>query len=185
MVCPRCITAVTDLLEAVELKPKSVLLGEVELYTKPNDEAIQLFSQALLKKGFQLLTTPEQELINKVKTLIIKKVQKCSIEAHFSIGTYLKSNTLRDYSTLTKLFSAVEGCTIEKYFILQKVEKVKELLLYRQLTIKEIATRLGYSSCQHLSAQFKKFTKLTPTEFKDVGAKARKPIDNVLYNAGS
>jgi len=179
MVCPRCIIAINEILKETELKAKSVLLGEVELSEIPNSEQMKEFSIALSKWGFELLTTPDQQIVDRVKTLIIQKVQKGYIEPHFSLSTYLKVNTLKDYSTLTKLFSEIEGCTIEKYFILQKVEKAKELLLYRQLTIKEIAARLGYSSCQHLSMQFKKVTKYSPKEFKTHGAKERKPIDNV------
>ena len=171
--------AVKQLLEEAGIKVKCVLLGEVELYEAPKEERLQQFNAALVKMGFELLAEPAQQLVDRVKTLIIEKVQKGCIEPHFVLSAYLKNNTLRDYSTLTKVFSEVEGCTIEKYFILQKVEKAKELLLYRQMTIKEIAIILGYSSCQHLSMQFKKVTGYTPKNFKGYGAKDRKPIDNV------
>lgn len=179
MVCPRCIMVVKQLLEETGIKAKSILLGEVELYEKPGEEQLRQFNVALLGMGFELLTEPHQQLVEKIKTLMIEKVQKGYIEPHFLLSTYLKSNTLKDYSTLTRVFSEIEGCTIEKYFILQKVEKAKELLLYRRMAIKEIAINLGYSSCQHLSMQFKKATGYTPKDFKKHGAKDRKPIDNI------
>lgn len=180
MVCPRCIMVVNQLLEEVGLQAKAVLLGEVELYEIPDEEQLQQFSAALLKAGFELLFEPHQQLVDKIKNLIIQKVQHGSIEPHFSLSAYLKRTTLKDYSALTKLFSEIEGCTIEKFFILQKIEKAKELLLYKQVTIKEIATTLGYSSCQHLSMQFKKVTGYSPRDFKNVGAPDRKPIDKVV-----
>ncbi len=179
MVCPRCIMVVNQLLEEVGLQAKAVLLGEVELYEIPDEEQLQQFSAALLKAGFELLFEPHQQLVDKIKNLIIQKVQHGSIEPHFSLSAYLKRTTLKDYSALTKLFSEIEGCTIEKFFILQKIEKAKELLLYQQVTIKEIATTLGYSSCQHLSMQFKKVTGYSPRDFKNVGAPHRNSIDNV------
>lgn len=180
MVCPRCIMVVKQLLDEGKLKVKSVLLGQVELYKKPDKEQLEHLSRALSEVGFELLTEPHQRLVDKIKTLIIQKVQQGYIERHFSLSSYLKSNTLKDYSALTKVFSETEGCTIEKYFILQKIEKAKELLLYQEVSIGEIATRLGYSSCQHLSMQFKKVTKYSPKEFKAIGAKARHPIDDVI-----
>lgn len=180
MVCPRCTMLVEQLLTDCGLKAKNVLLGEVELFEKPTDEELQLLSCSLLKVGFELLTEPNKQIVENVKNLIIKKVQEVDLEPHFSLSSYLKSNTLKDYSTLTKLFSEVEGCTIEKYFILQKIEKTKELLLYQQMSISEIATRLGYSSSQHLSMQFKKVTKCSPREYLKQGAAKRKSIDNVL-----
>jgi AraC family transcriptional regulator len=184
MVCSRCIMVVKQLLEEVGIKTRSVLLGEVELDEKPREEQLQQFNSALLQMGFELLTEPNQQLADKIKTLIIEKIQKGYIEPHFLLSTYLKGNTLKDYSTLTRVFSEMEECTIEKYFILQKVEKAKELLLYRQMTIKEIASNLGYSSCQHLSMQFKKVTGYSPKYFKKYGAKDRKPIDNVTVVNG-
>ncbi|TKK66297.1 helix-turn-helix transcriptional regulator [Ilyomonas limi] len=179
MVCPRCIIAVKQLLEQLGLKAKSVFLGEVELYGKPNEEQFQKLNEALSKIGFELLSEPNQQIVDKIKTLIIQKVQSSSIEPHFLLSTYLKSNLLKDYSTLTKIFSEVEGDTVEKYFILQKIEKAKELLLYRQMTKKEIATSLGYSSCQHFSMQFKKMTGYSPRDIKKYGFKDRRSIDNV------
>lgn len=182
MVCPRCVMAVSHLLEEAGLNATSVLLGEVELHSKPDKEQLEQFSAALSNIGFELLTEPNQRLADKIKTLIIQKVHHGRIERHFSLSNYLRNNTLKDYSSLTKVFSEVEGCTIEKYFILQKIEKVKELLLYQETAVSEIATQLGYSSCQHLSMQFKKVAGYSPKEFRLLGAIARHSIDNVVVS---
>jgi AraC family transcriptional regulator len=180
MVCPRCIMVVENLLNELGIKAQSVLLGEVLLTEKPDEEQLQKLKAGLLKFGFELLNDPNKQLVENIKNLIIQKVQSRAIEPHFCLSGYLKNKTLKDYSTLTKVFSEEEGCTIEKFFILLKVEKAKELLYYRQLTIKEIATKLGYSSCQHLSMQFKKVTNYSPKEFKTRGVKDRKTIDKVI-----
>ena len=183
MVCPRCILVVKQILSGIGVEPKSVLLGEVELHESVDEKTLQLLNKSLLDVGFEILDDPDKQLVDAVKNAIIMKVQQGNIEPHFSLSYYLKSNTLKDYSTLTKVFSAVEGCTIEKFFILQKLEKVKELLLYRQMPVKLIANKLGYSSTQHLSMQFKKVHKLSPKEFVKLGAAGRQSIDNVHVNS--
>jgi AraC-like DNA-binding protein len=111
--------------------------------------------------------------------LLIEKVQQGNIEEHFSIFKFLNKTIFKDYSSTSKLFSEVEGITIEQFFILQKIEKVKEWLIYNELSLSEIAFRLGYSSTQHLSSQFKKLTGMTPTKFKSLGNRHRKAIDHV------
>lgn len=179
MVCPRCIMVVENLIAEHHFEASSVLLGEVELNDDPSDEQIKEFQASLLKYGFELLNDPNKQLVEQVKNLIIKKVQQAKIEQHFSLSSYIKAETLRDYSTVTKKFSEVEGYTIEKYFILQKLEKAKELLLYGELPINLVADRLGYSSSQHLSMQFKKLTNVTPKEFRKLGAIGRKHLDAV------
>lgn len=179
MVCPRCILVVNQIHSDIGLNPKSVLLGEIELFEMADDETLQLLNESFLAVGFEILKDPDKQLAEAIKNAIIMKVQQGCIEPHFSLSTYLKSKTFKDYSTLSKVFSALEGFTIEKFFILQKLEKVKELLLYKQMPVKLIAQKLGYSSSQHLSMQFKKVNKISPKEFSNLGAAARKPIDNV------
>ena len=179
MVCPRCILVVENLLTEHHLEAISVLLGEVVLKKDATEEQIKELQVTLMKYGFELLSDPNKQLVEQVKTLIINKVQQAKIEQHFSLSSYIKTETLKDYSTITKTFSEVEGCTIEKFFILQKLEKAKELLLYGELPVNLIADRLGYSSSQHLSMQFKKLTNISPKEFKKLGAIGRKPLDAV------
>ncbi len=169
MVCNRCILVVKQEMENMNLQPLHVSMGEVEL-KNPLTEKQGLQLKAKLKSlGFELLDNQKQKQIEKIKTLLIKQVQSGELEDHFSITDFLTRSIHKDYSQLSRLFSAVEGMTIEQFFILQKIEKVKELLIYAELNLSEIAWKLGYSSVAHLSAQFKKVTGLTPSAFKKIG----------------
>jgi AraC-like DNA-binding protein len=125
------------------------------------------------------LDDAKTQLIERVKTLLIQKVQEGNMELHFSLNKYLTKNIFKDYSSISKLFSQVEGITIEQFFILQKIEKTKEWLMYDEQSLSQIAFNLGYSSTQHISNQFKKLTGMTPSQFKQLGASHRKHIDDV------
>lgn len=177
MVCPRCIMSVENLLGAHKLPFSYVKLGEVEIDKTLSDKQIEKFGQALLPLGFQLLNSPSSKTIEKVKRLLIQKVQG-GIDEHFSLQKFISSKIFRDYSSVSKLFSSVEGITIEQFFILQRVEKAKELLVYNEMPLSEIAYQLGYSSSQHLSSQFRKVTGMTPTHFKSLGNDLRRSIDS-------
>ncbi len=179
MVCPRCITSVQQLLAKHKLQANYVRLGEIELTKDPSKAQLQQLAASLQETGFELLDDQRTQLIEKVKNLLIQKVQSGSVEEHFSVSKYLGENVFKDYSSVSKLFSEVEGITIEQFFILQKIEKTKELLVYNELSLGQIAFNLGYSSTQHLSNQFKKLTGMSPTQFKKPGALHRKPIDAV------
>jgi AraC-like DNA-binding protein len=179
MVCPRCIMSVEQILKNQKIPSKYVRLGEVELVKDLSEKQLNQFSSELQKVGFELLDDAKTQLIEKIKTLLIQKVQDENIEEHFSINKYLTQKIFKDYSSLSKLFSEVEGITIEQFFILQKIEKIKERLVYNEQSLGEIALNLGYSSTQHLSGQFKKLTGMTPTQFKSLGTLHRKPIDGV------
>lgn len=178
MVCPRCVMAVEGILSALNIKTDYVRLGEVEL---AGDLTISERKQLALKleeMGFELLDDKNAKVIEQVKSLLIQNLQE-PIENHFSIRDYLTQHIFRDYSFLSKLFSQTEGITLEQYFILQKTEKAKELILYDQMSLGEIAAILGYSSSQHLSAQFKRITGMTPTKFKSFGHLHRRSIDSI------
>lgn len=179
MVCPRCIRAVEELIKENNLETLYVRLGEVALTKDPGKRKLDQFSAALAQNGFELLDDRKMQLIEKIKNLLISKVQEGNMEDHFSVGKYIGKKIFKDYSALSKLFSEVEGITIEQFFILQKLEKAKEWLMYDELNLSQIALRLGYSSPQHLSNQFKKFTGMTPTQFKQLGASHRKALDDV------
>lgn len=179
MVCPRCIISVEQILKENNLEAKYVRLGEIELVKTPKKKELESFSEDLEKVGFELLDDAKTQLIEQIKTLLIQKVQHGNIEHHFSISKYLGEKIYRDYSSISKLFSEVEGITIEQFFLLQKIEKTKEWLIYNELSLSQIAFDLGYSSTQHLSSQFKKLTGMTPTQFKSLGSLHRKPIDGV------
>jgi AraC-like DNA-binding protein len=179
MVCPRCITSVEELLKKNDLKTKYVRLGEVELEVEPNKDQLQQLGEDLKSRGFELLDDQKMQLIEQVKNLLIQKVQSGNIEDHFSVSKYLGSHIFKDYSSISRLFSEVEGITIEQFLILQKIEKTKEWLIYDEQSLSQVAFNLGYSSTQHLSNQFKKVTGMTPSQFKQLGAVHRKPIDGV------
>ena len=178
MVCNRCITAVKHELEKIKLSIINISLGEVELAEPVAIEQLTILSARLEDLGFELLDNQKQKQIEKIKNLLIKKVQSSDIEEHFSISNFLGKEFKKDYSSISRLFSEVEGITIEQFFILQKVEKIKEFLTYGEMNLKEISYQLGYSSPAHLSAQFKKVIGLSPREFKNIGGK-RKPLDKV------
>ena len=180
MVCNRCIMVVKEVLEQLNLHPLHVAMGEVEI-PEPLTMKEQRELNAQLKKfGFELLDDKRQQQIERVKNLLIQKVQKGELEEHFSITSFLTKALHKDYSNTSRLFSEVEGITIEQFFILQKLEKVKELLIYAESTLSEIAWQLGYSSVSHLSAQFKKMTGLTPTAFRQMGG-GRNSLDQVHH----
>ena len=179
MVCPRCITSVEQILKKNKLRANSIRLGEVELAHKPNKSQLHQFAKDLEYTGFELLDDQKMQMIEQVKNLLIQKVQGGDVEEHFSISKYISENIFKDYSSVSKLFSEVESITIEQFFILQKIEKTKEWLIYNEQSLSQIAFHLGYSSTQHLSSQFKKLTGMTPSQFKQLGALHRKPIDNI------
>ncbi|MBA2760743.1 MAG: helix-turn-helix transcriptional regulator [Segetibacter sp.] len=179
MVCNRCIMVVKQIVEDAGMQPLNVRLGEVELNNEPSEKELKKLSNDLNAVGFELLDNQKTQLIERIKNLLIQKVQDGDIEEHFSVSKFLTEKIYKDYSSISKLFSEVEGITIEHFFILQKIEKTKEWLVYNELSLAEIAINLGYSSTQHLSNQFKKLTGMTPTQFKKIGTLHRKPLDGV------
>ncbi len=179
MVCNRCIMVVKQEFEKLGVVPDDVNMGEVELKNNLTNSQLKIISNKLTDLGFEILDDKNQKLIEKIKNLLIEKVQSGDLEEHFSITEFLTKNLNKEYTQLSRLFSEVEGITLEQFFILQKIEKVKEWLAYDELTLSEIAWKLGYSSVAHLSAQFKKVTGLTPSHFKKLGNKNRKPLDQI------
>lgn len=179
MVCNRCITAVKQELETLRLSPVAISLGEVELAKTPTEKQLAQLKERLEELGFELLDDNKKKIIEKIKNIVIKKIHYSELDEQERFSDLLAHTIRKDYSYLSNLFSEVEGITIEKYIINQKIEKVKELLVYDELSLSEIAYRLGYSSVAHLSAQFKKITGLTPSHFKKMGNHQRKPLDNV------
>lgn len=179
MVCSRCKMVVAAELEKLGLHPTAVELGEVEI----KEDTIQDKKTAILRSlhavGFDLIDDKKSRTIEKIKTLIVDLVQAKKNNINVNLSDYLVQNLSQDYSMLSNLFSAVENTTIEKYFISQKVEKVKELLMYDELNLSEIAFELNYSSAAHLSNQFKKVTGFSPTYFKQLKDRKRKQIEDL------
>lgn len=177
MVCPRCISAVSQLLDQSEIGFRNVALGEVELSKPLSEKEKENLRHALQEIGFELLESKESKTISQIKTLIINQIHHSDKILNVNYSDFLADQLHTDYSALSKLFSSVEGITIEKFIMAQRIEKVKELLFYGELTLSEIAYEMHYSSVAHLSSQFKKETGMTPTEFKRNNKIGRKPID--------
>lgn len=182
MVCLRCIRSVGRILADMGLAVQHIRLGEVELADSPTATQLDSLRHALETEGFELLDDQNKRLVTEIKSLIINEIHHNASKKPeaMNFSDFLAKETGHEYSQLSKLFSAVEGLTIEKYIIAQKVERVKELLVYDELTLSEIAWTIGYSSSQHLSNQFRQVTGLTPTQFKGEHHKhGRKPLDEV------
>ena len=179
MVCNRCILVVQQELDKLQIDSRNITLGEVETTTELPKEKVEQLSQNLSALGFELLDNSKQQLIEKIKNIIIKQVHHTQEENNHNYSEILSKALHKDYSYLSSLFSEVEGITIEKFLINQKIEKVKELIIYDELSLSEIAYQLGYSSVAHLSTQFKKVTGLTPSHFRQVGQNKRKPLDKI------
>ncbi|MBV6441737.1 MAG: AraC family transcriptional regulator [Haliscomenobacteraceae bacterium CHB4] len=182
MVCRRCILTVAQVLEKNGITPVNVALGEVTLARELPPEQEKQLRADLDAYGFELLDDQRRRLIEKVKTLLIEQIQSGELPESFSLVEFVSKALHRDYSAVSKLFSEVEGITMEQYFILQKIEKVKELLVYNELSLSEISFRLGYSSVAYLSSQFKKVTGMTPSEFKSNHSGHRHPLDGVHHH---
>jgi AraC-like DNA-binding protein len=179
MVCNRCISAVKQELEKLKFPVTNIALGEVQLAKKPTEKQLTSLKQNLAALGFEVLDDNRKKLIEKIKNIIIEQVHYSSTDELHNFSEILSKKINKDYSYLSGLFSGVEGITIEKYIIKQKIEKVKELIIYNEMNLSEIAYQLGYSSVAHLSAQFKKVTGLTPSHFKKMGGIHRKSIDHI------
>ena len=180
MVCDRCIAAVRRDLDQLHMGYKNVQLGRVELVKEPSSAEISLLRDKLKASGFELLDDEKKTIVEQIKNTIISLIHGYDGEdLNIKLSVILQKRLKREYQSLSTLFSSVEGITIEKYAILQRVEKAKELIMYGELTMSEIADELHYSSVQHLSQQFKKVTGLTPSEFKQLKENSRKPLDKL------
>ncbi len=181
MVCDRCIKSVREELEKLGSTIKEITLGRVILQ-KPADAAqLQKISRVLQEEGFELLDDKRTQLVETIKNLVIEAVHYGDLsEQKENFSRYIARGLHRDYNYLSNLFSEVENTTIEQFIIHQKIEKVKELLVYDELSLSEIAFRMGYSSTAHLSGQFKKITGFTPSQFKQLKEHRRKPLDQIM-----
>jgi AraC family transcriptional regulator len=180
MVCPRCIKAVREGLESLGYELLAINLGFAKVKGLINKDKV---AEMLLANGFELLDDKDQKLIENIKTKIISLVQSKEPVLQFNLSEWLSKQLDLDYHQMSILFSSAENITIERYFILQRLEKVKELLVYNELSLKEIAFQLGFSSVAHLSAQFKKTTGFTTTHFREIGLNKRKSLDNLIQSS--
>lgn len=179
MVCNRCIMVVREQLIKQGYEPISVELGVVAFQNSVLKEDIKTIKENLEPLGFELIDDKRIRMIEQVKSVIIELVHHKNGNLKVNLSDYIADKLHHDYSYISNLFSEFENTTIEQYFIAQKVERVKELLVYDELTLNEIADLLNYSSPAHLSSQFKKVTGLTPSHFKKIKDQKRKPLDKV------
>ena len=179
MVCIRCKMVVKDELTNLGLRHLVVELGEVDLLEEMTAKQHDELKAALLKSGLELLDDKKSVFIQKIKNIIVELVHYSEEPLTINLSEYLSQKLNHDYTYLANLFSEVTGMTIEKFFITHKIERVKELLVYNELTLTEIAYKMHYSSVSHLSSQFKKVTGLTPSHFKLLRYKRRSMLEDL------
>lgn len=179
MVCNRCIMVVRNELEKFGHHVTEISLGEVELKDELSNEEKVRLSKHLESFGFEIIDDKKSRIISQIKSIIIDIVHEQNGELKSNLSDLLAEKLHHDYTYLSNLFSEVEGTTVEKYYIAQKIEKVKELLVYDELSLSEIADQMNYSSVAYLSNQFKKVTGLTPTFYKNIKVNKRRSLDEL------
>ena len=179
MVSLRCKMLVTAELENLGLRYKRVDLGEAELDEDISAEKWNELNTALKRSGIELMDDKKSILIEKIKNVVVELVHYSEERLEINFSDHLSRKLNHDYTYLANLFSESQGITIEHFHILHKIERVKELLIYDELNITEIAWRMDYSSVAHLSNQFKKITGLTPSFFKKIKKKRRDSLEDI------
>lgn len=179
MVCPRCISAVETTLRTLNIPFEKVILGQAILKQNLTSVQEKQLGERLQEQGFELLSSTTAKLISELKTIIIEQIHHSNEPLAINFSDFIQEQMGYDYSYLSRLFSSVEGITINRFIVVQKIEKVKELLFYDELTTAQIADRLNYNSVAYLSSIFKKETGMTLTEFKELHEPRRKGIDKV------
>ena len=177
MVCARCIRIVREELRNIGLVVTSVSLGKATVENK--NVSLTEIKEVLLRNGFDLIEDKNLALVEEVKTLLIEKINGEGDLMKFKLSVYLEQQLNKKYSFISRVFSRVKGKTIERYFIELKIEKVKELIDYNELSFSEIAFRLGYSALQHLSSQFKRMTGISMSAYRENKNKKRISIDSI------
>jgi AraC-like DNA-binding protein len=181
MVCPRCIKVVREELTKLGLDVRSVALGEVEVGGNAAELPLEKVQHVLHENGFELIEDKRVRVIEKIKHAVLKLVQNDYEKNPIRLkdSEFIAREVGQEYHSLSTLFSSVEGITLEHYLILQKIERVKELLKYGEMSLSQIAYSMDYSSVAHVSSQFKKMTGMTPSQFKQLGGLHRHPIDHI------
>jgi AraC-like DNA-binding protein len=180
MVCQRCIIAVKTEAEKLGIRKMDITLGQLHIHDpQVSNETLNTMKSALYKLGFEIIDDKRSRLIERVKTIVIENIHHNDTELRNNWSEMITKELHYEYNYISNLFSSIEGITIEQFVIRQKIEKVKELLFYDELTLSEIAYRMGYSSAAYLTNQFKKITGMTPGQFRKLLDKNRKPIDKL------
>ncbi|MBO6515080.1 MAG: AraC family transcriptional regulator [Bacteroidia bacterium] len=179
MVCARCISSVGKILKKLSIDYSDIALGEVSLTNTIDEKRIEILKENLLLEGFELLDEQKAKLIGQIKSQIVHEIHHSQEPIKLKMSVILENRLNRSYGYLSRLFSSKEGITIEKFVISQRAERIKELLLYNEQTLSQIANEMGYSSVSHLSSQFKRETGMTPTQFKEISWSSRRPLDSM------
>lgn len=179
MVCPRCIDVVKDICEELNIPIMHIELGKVESNIELNNSLKLKLSKYLTERGFELLQDKNQKIIEQIKTIIVTQIHYTKEQLTTNFSVYLSEKLHQEYSSLSRLFSSVEGITIERFILKQRIERVKELLFYKEYTLSEIAFQMNYSSVAHLSAQFKKETGMSPSKFKKLKDPNHQSLDSL------
>lgn len=178
MVCPRCISSVSEVFTSNGIEILDVKLGEVRTLKPINSSQKKKLQELLASRGFEILEDNKSKIISQIKAEIVNAIHYSTPSQNVNFSTLLSEKVHYDYSYISRLFSSVEGITIERFILFQKIEKVKELLFYDELTLSEISYQMNYSSVAHLSSQFKKETGMTPTQFKKNHEPGHKSLDS-------
>lgn len=179
MVCDRCLLFVKDIFRRLDIAVSDIALGEVVTVSDLSEQQRSDLKKELEAVGFEIIDGHRSRIIEGIKNAVRELVHRRDNDIKVNLSDYLSQRLNYDYSYLSSIFSEAEGITVEHYFISQKIERVKELLVYDDMSLKEIAWMLNYSSVAHLSGQFKKETGLTPSYYKQMADKRRKSIDKI------
>jgi len=179
MVCPRCIDSVKEIFHNMNIQTLQIELGVVTTTYPISSADKQTLKTKVAERGFELLEYQHSKIIAQIKAIIVEQIHHNKESLTVNLSTLLSDKLNQDYTALSKLFSSVEGVTIEKYVLKQKTEKIKELIVYNELNLSEIAFQLNYSSVAHLSSQFKKETGMTPSAFKGLKKPERESLDKI------
>lgn len=179
MVCDRCLMAVKNEFNKLGLTVLSMELGKISIQEEDISSVKEDLAQNLESLGFELMVDKKTQTVERIKNLIVEMIHQNNENLRTNLSQYLAEKLDKDYNSLSSLFREVEDSTIEKFYISQRIERVKELISYDELNLNEIALQLHYSSVAHLSSQFKKTTGFSPSAFKKQTATSRVPLDKL------
>ena len=180
MVCSRCLKVLRLTLETLDIIVLDIQLGKVKIRIPTTKITLEQIEATLEKEEFELVKNKEQATAEEIKLLLIELVSNPPVDRTQKMSDLIAKKLQKDYSTLSRAFSKVEGINIERYFILLRIEKIKELIFYDEMNFSEIAYELGYNNISHLSRQFKQMTGMSMSEYKEQKNDLRIPLDKIV-----